>query len=265
MNEMRLRAEGLTLGYPGRRVIDELSLELPAGRFTAILGPNGCGKSTLLRAFARLIAPIAGRVMLGGVDMHAQDTRSLARRLAILPQTPLAPDGILVGELVRRGRAPWRGFLKPWTPADEAATMRALETVAMTEHADRPLDELSGGQRQRAWLALVLAQDTPILLLDEPTTFLDLPHQLRILSLLRRRNRQAGTTVVAVLHDLNLAARFCDHLVLFGDEGLVASGPPGAVVTSANLAAAFGLRARIVPDDATGAPIVVPDADDASE
>ncbi|KQT53148.1 iron dicitrate ABC transporter ATP-binding protein [Aureimonas sp. Leaf454] len=258
MNDLHLRAEGLSLAYRDRRVLDDLTLALPAGRVTALLGPNGCGKSTLLKAFARLLSPTAGRVTLNGRDIHAEDTRALARTLAILPQSPLAPEGITVGDLVGRGRAPWRGFLAPWSAADAAATARALDAVGMADLEDRPLDELSGGQRQRAWIALVLAQATGLLLLDEPTTFLDLPHQIEVLSLLRRLNRDDGTTVVSVLHDLNLAARFCDHLVLLGPRGLVATGSPAEVMTPDHLLAAFGLRALVVPDPVTAAPMVVP-------
>jgi iron complex transport system ATP-binding protein len=253
-----LRAERLSLGYRDRRVIDDLTLDLPAGRVTAILGPNGCGKSTLLRALARLLPPLGGRVTLDGVDVHTADTRALARKIAILPQLPLAPDGIWVNELIRRGRAPWRSFLAPWTAADEAACTRALAAVGVEDLAERPLGELSGGQRQRAWIALVLAQDTPIVLLDEPTTWLDLPHQIEVLSLLRERNRETGTTVVSVLHDLNLAARFSDHLVLLGPEGLVATGAPAEVITPDNLQTAFGLKALVMPDPVTAAPMVIP-------
>ncbi|MBB3997142.1 ABC transporter ATP-binding protein [Aureimonas pseudogalii] len=258
MSDLTLRAERLTLGYRDRRVLQDLTLTLPPGQVTTILGPNGCGKSTLLRALARLLAPLAGRVTLGGEDVRTQNTRALARRLAILPQAPLAPDGITVGELVRRGRAPWRGVLAAWNAADERACARALDAVAMTALADRPLGELSGGQRQRAWIALVLAQDTPVLLLDEPTTWLDLPHQIEVLRLLRRRNREAGTTIVCVLHDLNLAARFSDHLVLLGPDGVVAEGPPDAVVTEAHLASAFSLAARVLRDPVSDTPMVVP-------
>ena len=258
MTELLLQAEALSLGYRDRKVIEALTLDLPAGQVTSILGPNGCGKSTLLRAFARLITPLGGRVTLDGIDVHAADTRALARQIAILPQLPLAPDGISVEELVRRGRAPWRKFLAPWTTADEAACAKALAAVGMTEFADRPLGELSGGQRERAWIALVLAQATPIVLLDEPTTWLDLPHQIEVLSLLRQQNRDTGTTVVSVLHDLNLAARFSDHLVLLGPVGLVARGSPGEVITPENLSRAFGLKALVMPDPVTAAPMVIP-------
>ncbi len=255
---MQLSTEDLTLGYRDRTVIDHLSLDLPAGRMTSILGPNGCGKSTLLKAMARLIAPSSGAVLLDGENVHHANTRGLARKIAILPQSPLAPEGISVSELVRRGRAPWRGFLAPWTREDEEICGDALQAVAMTDNAERALDELSGGQKQRAWIALALAQATPILLLDEPTTWLDLPHQIEVLTLLRRRNLEAGTTVISVLHDLNLAARFSDHLILLGKHGLVASGAPAQVLTTDNLLQAFDLRATIIPDPVTNGPLVIP-------
>ncbi|MGQ4273847.1 ABC transporter ATP-binding protein [Terrihabitans sp. B22-R8] len=255
---MTLHARDLTLGYGERTIIRNLSLTLPAGRVTTILGPNGCGKSTLLRAFARLIRPRSGEVTLGGEDINRHDTRALARRLAILPQAPLAPEGISVGDLVKRGRAPWRGLLSPWNQADTDACAEALQAVELTASQERRVEELSGGQRQRAWLALVLAQQTPLLLLDEPTTWLDLPHQIEVLNLLRQRNQDAGTTVVSVLHDLNLAARFSDHLILLGPDGLVAQGLPGEVLTAENLKTAFALAALIQPDPVTGKPMVIP-------
>jgi iron complex transport system ATP-binding protein len=253
-----LKTELLTLGYRDRIVIQDLSLTLPDGKITTILGPNGCGKSTLLKALARLIQPLHGTVSLGGEDIAKIDTRALARRLAILPQASKAPEGISVSDLVRRGRTPWRGLLAPWSEADAAACERALSQVGLADLADRPLDELSGGQRQRAWIALVLAQDTPYLLLDEPTTWLDLSHQMDVLSVLRERNRNHGTTVVAVLHDLNLAVRFSDHLVLLGNNGLVDAGSPEQVITEANLEQAFGLKSMIISDPVTGKPMVVP-------
>ncbi len=258
VSDAGLSTEALTLAYRDRVVIRDLSLTVPDRRMTSILGPNGCGKSTLLKAMARLIAPAGGHVRLGGEDIGAIDTRALARRLAILPQSPKAPEGITVADLVRRGRTPWRGFLSPWTEQDANVCRQALEAVGLGELADRSIDELSGGQRQRAWIALVLAQDTSTLLLDEPTTWLDLTHQLEVLSLLQSRNRAHGTTVVCVLHDLNLAARYSDHLILLGPSGLVAVGPPGEVVTVENLDAAFGLKALVVPDPVTGCPMVVP-------
>lgn len=258
VRETALSTEGLTLAYRDRVVIRDLSVSVPDRRMTSILGPNGCGKSTLLKAMARLIAPTSGRVRLSGEDLGAIDTRALARRLAILPQSPKAPEGITVADLVRRGRTPWRGFLSPWTAEDAQVCQQALQAVGLDALAERSIDELSGGQRQRAWIALVLAQNTSTLLLDEPTTWLDLTHQLEVLSLLQARNRAHGTTVVCVLHDLNLAARYSDHLILLGPTGLVAVGTPDEVVTVETLAAAFGLKALVVPDPVTGRPMVVP-------
>ena len=258
MSQTGLRTEALSVGYQDRQVIRGLDLAFPEGQSTAILGPNGCGKSTLLRALARLLRPTAGRVLLGDADVHATDTRALARLLAILPQFPLAPDAINVGELVRRGRTPWRGMLSPWTQADSKACTDALDAVGMADMADRPLAELSGGQRQRAWLALVLAQQTPLLLLDEPTSHLDLAQQIEMLKLLQERVRDTGMTVVSVLHDLNLAARFSDHLILLSPEGLVAEGPPEAVITPNHLHRAFGLAAQVLADPLTGRPWILP-------
>lgn len=258
MTETGLTTSSLTLGYRERVVIRELSIAVPDRRVTSILGPNGCGKSTFLKALARLIAPASGQVRLSGDDIAKIDTRALARRLSILPQSPKAPEGITVSDLVRRGRTPWRGLLAPWSEEDTRICQQALEQVGLGELAERPIDELSGGQRQRAWIALVLAQNTPYLLLDEPTTWLDLAHQLEVLSLLQKRNRDHGTTVVTVLHDLNLAVRFSDHLVLFGGHGLVAEGAPEEVITSENLQAAFSLKALVMPDPLTGRPMIVP-------
>lgn len=258
MTETGLTTSSLTLGYRERVVIRELSIAVPDRRVTSILGPNGCGKSTFLKALARLIAPASGQVRLSGDDIAKIDTRALARRLSILPQSPKAPEGITVSDLVRRGRTPWRGLLAPWSEEDTRICQQALEQVGLGELAERPIDELSGGQRQRAWIALVLAQNTPYLLLDEPTTWLDLAHQLEVLSLLQKRNRDHGTTVVTVLHDLNLAVRFSDHLILFGGHGLVAEGAPEEVITSENLQAAFSLKALVMPDPLTGRPMIVP-------
>lgn len=258
MSETGLQTRSLSLGYHQKTIVEDLSLDLPTGKSTAILGPNGCGKSTLLRALARLMKPLAGQVLLDGADVHAVNTRLLAQKLAILPQSPLAPEGIKVDELVKRGRTPWRSNFAPWSTQDADICREALDAVGMVDLQDCPLAELSGGQRQRAWIALVLAQKTPYLLLDEPTTYLDLPHQLEILKLLQQRNRDEGTTVVSVLHDLNLAARFSDHLVLLGNGGLVAQGRPQEVITARNLQAAFELEARVVPDPVTDLPMVVP-------
>ncbi len=253
-----LRAEHLTLAYDGRRVIEDLTLALPPGAVTAIIGPNGCGKSTLLKALARILKPVSGRVTLDGRDLAAQPTRMLARRLGLLPQAPLAPEGITVADLVARGRAPWRGIFAPWSAADEAARHAALEATGTADLAARPVAELSGGQRQRVWIALALAQETPHLLLDEPTTWLDLAHQIEVLALLRRLNREAGRSIVVVLHDLSLAARFADHLVLMRAGRVQATGSPADVLTPAALETAFGLRAEVIADPVHGTPLVLP-------
>lgn len=253
-----LRTENLTLAYGPRMVVEGLDLTLPPGRVTAILGPNGCGKSTLLKALARLIRPEAGRVTLDGQDIHALPTRTVARRLGLLPQAPIAPEGITVADLVARGRAPWRGLLAGWSEADEAARSAALAATGLEDLASRPVAALSGGQRQRVWIALALAQQTEHLLLDEPTTWLDLPHQIEVLALLRRLNREEGRSIVTVLHDLSLAARFADHLVLMSAGRMLAEGPPAEVLTPGALRAAFGLDALVIADPVTGTPLVVP-------
>lgn len=254
-----LRAHGLCLGYDGRDVVSGLNLSLPRGSFTAILGPNGCGKSTLLRGFARLLRPDAGRVTLEGKDISDLQPRMVARRMGFLPQASAVPEGITVADLVARGRAPWRGVLSGWSAADEAARRAAMEATGVADLADRVVEELSGGQRQRVWIALALAQETEYLLLDEPTTWLDLPHQIEILRLLARLRRERGRCVVAVLHDLNLAARYADHLVLLAPGRLVAEGPPARVLTAGHIATAFDMSAMIVPDPVSATPMVIPE------
>lgn len=254
-----LRAQRLRLAYsPERVVIDELDLEVPHGEITAVIGANGSGKSTLLRALARLLRPTAGRVLLDGDDVHRMRTRDLARRLGLLPQAPNCPEGISVRDLVRRGRLPHTSLWRQWSADDESALVAALEATDLVELADEPVDALSGGQRQRAWLALVIAQGTPLLLLDEPTTFLDIAHQLDVLELVRRLNREEGRTVVMVLHDLNQACRFADHIVALRAGEIVAAGKPGQIVTEELVRVVFELESRIVADPVTDTPLVVP-------
>ena len=255
-----LRAEDLHVSYHGRPVIRGLTLAIPPGRVTAIIGPNGSGKSTLLKALARILRPAAGRVTLDGADLHALPTRAVARRLAILPQAPVAPPGITAADLVARGRAPWQGLIRQWSAGDEAAVARAMAATGTAALAGERVEALSGGQRQRVWIAMALAQETELLLLDEPTTWLDLPYQIEVLRLLQRLNRDTGRTVVSVLHDLNLAARHSDHIVALKDGRLVAEGPPAEVLTPERLAGTFGLDARVIPDPETGTPLVVPRA-----
>lgn len=254
-----LRAARLRVGYlPGRPVLADLDLEVPTGRVTAIVGANGSGKSTLLRALARLHRLDAGTVLLSGRDISALPTREVARRLGLLPQSPLTPDGITVRDLVGRGRTPHTSLWRQWSRADEAAVTEALAATGLAELASRPVDSLSGGQRQRVWIAMVVAQGTPLLLLDEPTTFLDLAHQLDVLELLNGLNRSQARTVVMVLHDLAQACRFADHLVALRDGSIVASGPPAEVVDRAMVRDVFGVDCRILADPVAGAPVVIP-------
>jgi iron complex transport system ATP-binding protein len=225
---------------------------------TAVIGANGSGKSTVLRALVRLLRPASGHVLLDGHDVHHLRTREVARRLGLLPQSPLAPEGITVRDLVRRGRTPHTSLLRQWSEEDEAALTAALDATELADLADEAVDTLSGGQRQRAWLALVIAQGTPWLLLDEPTTFLDIAYQLDVLELVRRLNREEDRSVVMVLHDLNQACRYADHLVALREGAVVAAGRPAEIVTEELVATVFDLHARIVPDPVTGTPLVVP-------
>ncbi|NEM06825.1 ABC transporter ATP-binding protein [Geodermatophilus normandii] len=255
---VRLAAEGLRLAYDDRVVVDGLDLTLTDGSFTAIIGPNGCGKSTLLRALGRLLRPAAGRVLLDGRSIARRPTRDVARVLGLLPQTPVAPAGLTVADLVARGRHPHQSWLRQWSAEDEAVVAEALSWTDMGDLADRPVDELSGGQRQRAWISMALAQGTDLILLDEPTTYLDLSHQIDVLELVARLHAERGRTVVVVLHDLNLAARYAQRLVAVRDGVLVASGTPHEVLTEQMLADVFDLEARVVPDPVAGSPMVVP-------
>ncbi|WIB13242.1 ABC transporter ATP-binding protein [Curtobacterium sp. MCPF17_052] len=257
-----LEARGLSVGYDRTAVIRDLDLTIERGTVTTFLGANGCGKSTLLKALGRVLKPQAGEVLLDGSPIRKEPNRAVARKLAILPQSPLAPAGTSVLDLVMRGRNPHQSWARPWTAEDAAVAEDAIAATGLTEVAHRDVASLSGGQRQRAWIALVLAQRADTLLLDEPTTYLDLAHQLDVLRLVRRINREQGSTVVMVLHDLTLAARYSDRLVVLHDGGVVADGTPAAVLTPAVLERAFGLHARVVPDPVTGAPMVVPEADE---
>ncbi|WP_326637758.1 ABC transporter ATP-binding protein [Streptosporangium sp. NBC_01755] len=254
----RLRAEGLSLGYDDRAVITDLDVSILDGKITAIVGANACGKSTLLRGLARLLKPRRGAVYLDDRTLTELSTLDVAKMLGLLPQTPVAPDGITVADLVSRGRYPHQGWFRRWTDRDHEAVTRALAATDTAGLLDRPLRALSGGQRQRVWVAMALAQDTDLLLLDEPTTFLDINHQVELLRLLRRLNAESGKTIVAVLHDLNLACRFCDHIIAMADGAVVAEGPPTAVVTAELVEKVFGLSCLIVPDPVAGTPIVVP-------
>lgn len=253
-----LAVDHATIGYDDRIVIEDLSLEVPQGRITMIVGANACGKSTLLRAMARLLSPTSGAVLLDGRPISSRPTREVATILGLLPQTPIAPEGIVVGDLVGRGRYPHQGWFRRWTPEDDSAVEAALIATDCVDLADRPVDELSGGQRQRVWIAMALAQQTDVLLLDEPTTFLDVAHQVDVLDLLTDLNRERGTTTVIVLHDLNLAARYADHLIAIKDGRLHSQGAPAEVVTEAMVQDVFGMRSRVSPDPVSGCPMVLP-------
>ena len=253
-----LTALGLTVAYGDAPVVRELDLEIPRGRITTIVGANGSGKSTLLRALARLIAPRAGAVLLDGTAITELGSRAVARRLGILPQSPSAPDGLAVEDLVARGRYPHQGLFRQWSASDEAAVEEALAATGTTELRERPIDELSGGQRQRAWIAMALAQQTELLLLDEPTTFLDLAHQVDVLDLLDDLVQERGRTVVMVLHDLNQACRYADQLVALREGRVHAAGAPGEIVDDAFVRDVFGLDARVVDDPVTGSPLCLP-------
>ncbi|WP_424463003.1 ABC transporter ATP-binding protein [Pseudoclavibacter helvolus] len=252
-----LRAAELTVAYDQRTILENLEVTIPSGSFTVIVGPNACGKSTLLRSLARLLPAASGQVLLDATDIRTLKAKELARRVGLLPQTSIAPDTITVADLVSRGRHPHQGLLRRWSHDDDRAVEDALERTGLTELAERSVDELSGGQRQRVWIAMVLAQDTPVVLLDEPTTYLDLAHQIDVLELCAELHRQ-GKTLIAVLHDLNQAARYATHLIALKTGELVAEGPPTSVVTEQLVADVFGVRARIVPDPETGTPLVVP-------
>jgi ferric enterobactin transport system ATP-binding protein len=256
----RLRADGITVGYDRKTISADLDLTVPDGRFTVIVGPNACGKSTLLQALSRLLAPAKGQVLLDGRSIHAYPAKEVARRLGLLPQSSVAPDGICVAELVARGRFPHQRLLRQWSADDEAAVAAAMAATGVTELSAELVDTLSGGQRQRVWVAMVLAQQTPIVLLDEPTTFLDIAHQVELLELCLRLNREQGTTMVAVLHDLNHACRYADHIVVMKAGVIVAEGDPRHVVTGELVEDVFGLPCRIIPDPETGTPLVIPRA-----
>lgn len=253
-----LVAEKVRLSYGDRVVVDGLDLDVPAGQITSIVGANGCGKSTLLRALARLLSPVSGRVILDGRDISSRKSREVARVLGLLPQSPEAPEGITVADLVGRGRHPHQRPFARWGARDHAAVAEALDATGIADLADRSVDELSGGQRQRAWIAMALAQETDVLLLDEPTTFLDVAHQVEVLDLLTDLRAARGTTIVMVLHDLNLAARYSDQLIAMREGRLHAQGAPEDVVSSELVHDVFGLNSRILNDPVSGKPAVMP-------
>lgn len=254
----RLQAEQLTLGYETKVVAQNLSVVIPDGELTVIIGPNACGKSTLLRTLSRLNAPLQGQVWLDGQAIARYPTKEVARRLGLLPQSSSAPAGISVSELVARGRYPHQTLFGRWRTEDENAVRQAMQATGVAELAQQSVDTLSGGQRQRVWIAMVLAQETPLLLLDEPTTWLDITHQIELLELMCDLNQQHGRTLVVVLHDLNHACRYASHLIAMRDGRIVAEGKPAEIVTPALIEAVYGLRCVIVEDPVAHTPMIVP-------
>ncbi|MFD8416768.1 ABC transporter ATP-binding protein [Streptomyces sp. NPDC059650] len=258
--QQRLTAQNVTLGYEQRVIAENLSVEIPDHSFTVIVGPNACGKSTLLRALSRMLKPAAGQVLLDGQAIGSLPAKKVAKTLGLLPQSSVAPDGITVADLVARGRYPHQGLLRQWSKEDERIVRESMVSTGVAELADRSVDELSGGQRQRVWIAMALAQQTPLLLLDEPTTYLDIQHQIDVLDLCAELHENQGRTLVAVLHDLNHAARYATHLIAMRGGKVVAEGPPAEVVTAELVEEVFGLRCRIIDDPETGTPLVIPAA-----
>ncbi|MET9572965.1 ABC transporter ATP-binding protein [Streptomyces virginiae] len=256
----RLTAENVTLGYDQRVIAENLSVEIPDNSFTVIVGPNACGKSTLLRALSRMLKPSGGRVLLDGQAIGSMPAKKVAKTLGLLPQSSIAPDGITVADLVSRGRYPHQGLLRQWSAEDERIVKESMASTGVAELADRAVDELSGGQRQRVWIAMALAQQTPLLLLDEPTTYLDIQHQIDVLDLCAELHETQGRTLVAVLHDLNHAARYATHLIAMRGGKVIAEGAPQEVVTAELVEKVFGLRCQIIDDPETGTPLVIPAA-----
>jgi ABC-type cobalamin/Fe3+-siderophores transport system ATPase subunit len=256
----RLLGERLTLSYDDRTVASDLDVTIPDGSFTVVVGPNACGKSTMLRALARMLKPRAGQVLLDGHAITSLPSKEVARRLGLLPQSSIAPDAITVADLVARGRYPHQGLLRQWSKDDEVAVNAAMDATRVRDLAGRAVDELSGGQRQRVWLAMALAQETPLLLLDEPTTFLDITHQIEVLDLCAELHEEQGRTLVAVLHDLNHACRYATHLIAMREGTIVAEGDPREIVDAELVERVFVLRCRVVEDPEVGTPLVVPAA-----
>ncbi|AFU01878.1 ABC transporter ATP-binding protein [Nocardia brasiliensis] len=254
----RLATVDVSLGYGDRVIVDGLTLDIAPGVITTVIGPNGCGKSTLLRSLGRLLRPQQGRVLLDGKAISTMKTKDVARVIGMLPQSPIAPEGLTVADLVARGRHPHQSWFRQWSVDDEAEVMTALEQTGIADLADRALDELSGGQRQRAWISMALAQGTDILLLDEPTTYLDLAHAVDVLDLVDRLHAELGRTVVMVLHDLNLAIRYSDELIVMRDGRIVAQGRPADIIDVQLLREVFDLDASVLQDPVSGRPMIVP-------
>lgn len=250
--------QDLHLSYGGPPIVEELTVTIPTQAITAIIGPNGCGKSTLLKALARILIPEQGKVEVNEVDIHSQSTKEIARQLGLLPQNPRSPDGITVSDLIQRGRYPHQGIFRQWSREDESSVSKALSLTELTNFSDRPIDELSGGQRQRVWIAMLLAQETPIMLLDEPTTHLDIAHQIEVLDLLKELTEQHNRTIVMVLHDINLAVRYANNLIAMRDGEIKTAGKPRDVLTAQMIHDVFSIQAQILPDPVSGSPLCIP-------
>ncbi|SFQ64323.1 iron complex transport system ATP-binding protein [Roseivivax halotolerans] len=253
-----IRCAGICAGYSTERILHDVDFCALDGGITALVGPNGCGKSTLLKVLARILKPGSGRIELFGAPLADVPTRQIAQKMALLPQGPIAPEGLSVRELVAQGRFPHQSLLRQWTRKDADAVDEAMALTDVAELADRPVASLSGGQRQRCWIAMVLAQDTEVILLDEPTTFLDLRVQVDIMSLLYRIAREKGRTLVVVLHELNMAAAYADRIVMMRDGCIVQEGLPGETVSGDNLSHVFDLDAQVIADPETGRPVCIP-------
>jgi len=252
-----LETKSLTLNYGDTNIIEDLNLSIPMNKITVLIGANGCGKSTLLRSIARLLKPVHGTVLLDGQDVFKLSTKQVAKKLSILPQSPVAPEGLTVLQLVKQGRYPHQSWRKQWTKEDEAIVFNALKATGVDHLQDKAVDELSGGQRQRAWIAMTLAQDTDIILLDEPTTYLDLTHQIEILDLLFELNKQ-NRTIIMVLHDINLACRYADHIVTVRDRGVYQEGKPEEIMTTSLVKHVFDLDCKMTNDPIYGTPLCIP-------
>ena len=257
-DSIQLNGRQLTLGYEGNQVCKNLDIDIPEGQFSVIVGPNGCGKSTLLKSLCRLLKPDHGKIYLDGKDIHTMATKEVAKKLGLLPQSAIAPEGIKVADLVSRGRYPHQGIFHQWSDEDEIAVLEALRSTGVTELAERQVDQLSGGQRQRVWIAMVLAQQTPVILLDEPTTYLDIAHQIELLDLFKNLNQIEGYTVIAVLHDLNQACRYADHLIALKSGHIVAQGEPSKLVSESLVKEVFGLDCVIIDDPVSHTPMIIP-------
>ena len=253
-----LETKSVTLAYEQNVIAKNLSVEIPNGKFTVIVGPNGCGKSTLLRSLSRLLLPQSGEILLNGENIHSQSTREVAKKLGLLPQSAIAPNGIKVIDLVSRGRFPHQKWFQTWSEADQKAVELAMQATGVMDFAQHNVDQLSGGQRQRVWVAMALAQETSLLLLDEPTTYLDIAHQIELMDLFQDLNRVQGHTLVAVLHDLNHACRYADHLIMIKAGKVIATGSPNEIVTEDLIKQAFGLSCLILPDPISNTPLIIP-------